>query len=136
MAIGSVPAGAATCLEDVRLLAAEYDLTIDPPDATLNEPKALSPALEESGGIIEPPPTGDAAVIEPPGTVDPEMETVPELQPEEDQSVPPGAGEPPGSELAILQTILTSARQQAIVGDEEGCLARLEEARKVLGETD
>ena len=71
---------AGTCIDGVAALARAYELTIDPPD--LSESGAAGDLgvneLSLSGGIVEPPPTGDAAVIEPKNDYRYGMSTLPD----------------------------------------------------------
>ena len=128
----ATPATAAACLDEVRALADDYALSIDPPDmAGQTPPGTLTDELARSGGVIEPPPTGDRAVIEPPQTGS-AMPTVPDVAP--DAPAQEGAGpvdlSPP--DKVILESVLQAARAEAERGQEAGCFERLKEARALL----
>jgi hypothetical protein len=121
----ATPATAAACLGEVRALADDYALSIDPPDmAAQTSPETLTDELARSGGVIEPPATGDRAVIEPPETGS-DMPTVPDVAPDE----PPREGEGPVDlsppDKVILESVLQAARAEAERGEEAGCFERL-----------
>lgn len=125
LGVSATPASAETCLEQVRRLARDHNLSIDPPNiASKQAPGSLSSRdLGQSGGLIEPPPTPDTSVIEPPGGVRYPMPTVPDITPGKPLSP---------SDLAILESILIAARAEAERGQETDCFERLGKARQFI----
>lgn len=114
-------------------MAAEHGIAVDPPNA----PKGgagdgvTSKELSRSGGVIEPPKVNDPAVIEPPGGVRYGMPTMPD-----------GGGNTPrgravsrlGPEKrALLESILVSARSEALRGDEADCYRQFQKAQDFAG---
>lgn len=128
----AAPATAATCLDRLEQIAAAYSIDTDPPDLARNAPPATSSSdLARSGGVIEPPPTGDQAVIAPPETGS-AMATVPDLGPQNGESSPAPLNGLTAADTVILDSLLVAARADAERGDEDGCLERLGEAEDVL----
>jgi hypothetical protein len=127
-------ASAGTCIAEVRAMAAEYGIAIDPPNAPGSGTKngVTSKELSRSGGIIEPPKIDDPAVIEPPGGVRYGMPTMPD----QEEMTPRGKSVSPlGPEkLALLESILVSARSEALRGDEDDCYRQLRKAQDLTGE--
>lgn len=104
------------------------------PDSGPGSGSGLSPqALNESGGVIRPPSTGDLAVIEPPHNPSNAMPTAPDLSPNSGSS----ADQPSGGALgraareAQVESLITAARSAAASGDEARCLDSLGEARRL-----
>ena len=117
---------AANCMDQVRIIAHDFNLDIDPPDAgTVITPEDMA----QSGGVIEPPSVGDQAVREPP-VPNSAMPTTPELPPIGQAGVGP-LNLNPGDRL-LLEGILTSARAEAGRGDVDGCFRRLQIAQQLI----
>lgn len=117
---------AANCIDQVRKIAVDYNLTIDPPNAST----VITPGeLAESGGVIEPPRVGDHAVVDP-NMPNSGMPTVPDIA-RTDQT---GSGRQTlsGQDRLVLQGILNSARSEARRGDTAGCFDRLGKAQQFL----
>ncbi len=125
-AVGSA-AAAETCRDLVDRLAEQHALHAAPPAAPAG---SVTPeALARSGGVIQPPPTGDdEALVEPPPTGDP-MPTAPPLEGETSAGAP-AAGEP--AHQARVEALLAAARAAAEQGDEPLCRERLEEAQNLI----
>ena len=132
-------AAAQDCLDQVEALAAKLGVTTELPQAGPEAPAPAAPQqepqpgqqpgstdLSASGGVIEPPQEGaDMPTYEPPEEADSDMPTAPEIQP---QTPGGGAtGEQPAKDVQV-QSLLTAARKAAESGDNEACLARLQEA--------
>ncbi len=119
-------ASAANCIDQVRMIADDFKLVIDPPDAG----SVITPEdLAQSGGVIEPPAVGDPAVREPPAP-NSNMPTTPELPPTGQADVGP-LDLSPGDRL-LLEGILTAARAEARRGDVDGCFRRLQKAQQLI----
>lgn len=126
MSLTTIPASAASCIDQVRDIAHDFKLDIDPPDAG----SVITPEdLAQSGGVIEPPSVGDPALIEPP-TPNSAMPTTPKLPPTGQAGVGP-LNLSPGDRL-LLEGILTSARAEARRGDVDGCFRRLQKAQELI----
>lgn len=135
MAVIADAASAAGCLDEVDSLAARYNLSSNPPDASPGKGGApVRPGdLARSGGVIEPAPTPDRAIITPPRTARDPMPTVPEVK---DAPKPPeqaGTGKLSAADMTTLQSLLVAARAQAKNGAEAECRDRLREARELIG---
>jgi hypothetical protein len=124
-----LPAAAQDCREQVDALAGKLGFSTDLPQgagSTAGAPQQ-PPAgdLASSGGVIQPPETGDMPTIEPPAGENSKMPTAPRVQPQ----APGGAdhGSQPAKD-AQIQSLLTAARQAADAGDHQACLDRLQEA--------
>lgn len=127
-------AQADTCLEKVHRLAGRHGLTVDPPDASLGDRSTEidSQDLARSGGVIEPPPSGDHPVIEPPETLDDDMRTLPGATPSGSAGAGLGSNSLNASDRMLAESILMSARDEAEQGDDISCFKRLHEARGIL----
>lgn len=132
----STPSGvqAGSCLDQVRAHASEYNLSINPPDAPSDTvPGTLDlNDLGKSGGVIEPPPTGDPAVIEPPDNFKHSMPTLPVTPPTPKAR---GDGDAPrmnAADLVLLESVLVAARSEALRGQEKDCFDRLHAAQKLV----
>lgn len=126
-------ASAGTCLAEVRALAAEHGIAVDPPNVPKDDAGngVTSKELSRSGGVIEPPRVNDPAVIEPPGGVRYGMPTMPDRG----GNTPRGrAVSPRGPEKrALLESILMSARAEALRGDEASCYRQFRKAQDLAG---
>lgn len=126
-------ASAGTCLAEVRALAAEHGIAVDPPNAPKDDADngVTSKELSRSGGVIEPPNVNDPAVIEPPAGVRYGMPTMPDGG----DNTPRGrAVSPLGPEkLALLESLLVSARSEALRGDEADCYGQFRKAQDLAG---
>jgi hypothetical protein len=128
-------ADAAGCLDEVNRLAARYNLSSDPPDASPDKPLApVRPGdMARSGGVIEPAPTPDKSVITPPRDAHDPMPTVPDVKGTPKKQEEAAAGKLDASEMTTLQSLLVAARAQAKRGVEAECMDRLREARELIG---
>ena len=128
-------AAAQDCIDQVEALAGKLGVTTELPQAGPEAPAPAAPQkeqqpgstdLSESGGVIEPPQEGaDMPTYEPPDEGDSDMPTAPDIQPQT-----PGGGatrDQPAKDVQV-QSLLTAARKAAESGDNEACLARLQEA--------
>lgn len=142
LTLGSGPAAAEGCLEQVRQLAARHGVSIDPPTLSPGSPQPTDPPgattkdLGRSGGVIEPPQTRDKSVITPPRDLRYDMPTVPDIKPSPDKPAPgqtanPGATPDGRVDLTALQALLVAAKDQAERGSEADCLDRLAKAREL-----
>ncbi len=134
-AAASTASAAETCRDLVDRLAEQHALHAAPPAAVRPAapdaselPGAVTPEeLARSGGVIEPPPTGDdEAIVEPPPTGDP-MPTTPPVG-----EGPAAAGEPAHQRQTQVEALLAAARAAADQGDEQLCRDRLEEAQNLI----
>jgi hypothetical protein len=100
-------AGAESCLEQVRSLAASHGVSSDPP----------------AGGVITPP--RDQSYGMP---TMPNVAPTPPFKEDGSRSAPPSGG----PDLTSLQALLVAARAEAERGNESECLERLEKAREVI----
>ena len=128
----AVPTFAGTCLEQVRQLAHEHNLSIDPPNYRPGDPmrevKPRDPG--KNGDIIEPKEPRDPAVIAPPDGDRYRMPTLPEVgKPKADRAENESKTLSP-SEVSILETLLIAARNDAQRGEEKKCFEKLEKAQK------
>lgn len=152
LGLWSTAVPAATCEEALEELADAYGLSIAVPqhqvpggdtnaspavpDAAGTGP-SLSERLAETGGVLQPPPTGDPAVIEPPPVAS-DMPTAPKIEPDEPEtSEEPLALAPAGPELDAatrtqVESLLYAGMAAAAEGREEQCLERLQEAQSIL----
>ncbi|NYZ14679.1 hypothetical protein HL658_19190 [Azospirillum sp. RWY-5-1] len=143
------PAAAQGCADRVERFAATQNLTptIPPTGRAPQESTGSSaPAIEgsgsgaataerlnQSGGVMLPPATGDQAVIEPPRIGAGAMPTAPNVAPD------PGAGAPPpaaggmtqAARRAQVDSLVTAARQAALSGDEGRCEDSLSQAMEL-----
>jgi hypothetical protein len=134
MALPVPPAWAGTCLEQVDAMAETYQLHVDPPNIGKPGPGEGPRDLGKSGGVIEPPKVDDPAVIKPPPGVRYGMPTLPDVAPNGPPSTPPnGTKETLGAkDLAILESILVAARDEAQRGEEAACFRKLQTAQEFL----
>ena len=132
--MSATPVSAETCMEEVQRLADVYGLVVDPPDipSAQSQDPLTSQDLAESGGLIEPPPTGDRLVIEPPDSATPRMPTVPDITPGSPPADKVGANALTPTDVAILQSMLIAARGEAERGQEADCFERLQKAQKFV----
>ena len=129
IALAGAPAGAETCLDQVRELSKRYDVSDNPPKATTQQDGAsTSDKLARSGGVLEPPPVRDNNVIAPPSTQAYRMPTTPDVKPKD-----PAAK---GPDRTALQAALVAARSQAERGNEEGCREALAKAKIIIARAD
>lgn len=114
-------ASAGTCLAEVRALAAEHGIEIDPPNAPKDDVGngVTSKELSRSRGLIEPPRVNDPAAIEPREGVRYGMPTLPN-QPEDGRATTANQRLDPEAQ-ALLASVLISARSEALRDQEEDC---------------
>lgn len=132
--LSAAPVRAGSCLDQVNELAAAHELTVDPPNVTRREPGEGPRDLGKSGGVIEPPKIDDPAVIKPPPGVQYGMPTMPDVKPNAPSATPPN-GTKQGlnaQDIAILESILVAARDEAQRGEEAGCFRKLQMAQEFL----
>ena len=141
-------AAAESCEDQLERFARQYDLSTTAPQARLREGDPVTPPsppmtaesrglsttdrLKDSGGVIEPPDTGAARVMPPPQTGD-RMATAPDVKPQA------GSGQAAGSSNGLgaadrskLESLLMAGREAAERGQEDTCMQRLDEARKIM----
>jgi hypothetical protein len=119
VAVAASEARAQTCSDEIALLAKQYSLKADLPQAPSSG----------SMGVIAPPEVGAARVLDPPRQDDP-MVTTPEVRPQTQ------SGETPNADLdaakhARMQGLLDAARDAQKRGDEQACLDRVAKARAI-----
>lgn len=142
-------AWAAGCAETVEQFAQARNLTIAMP-ARPDEQGAgptTAPATMESrgvtatdrlgasGGVIQPPPTGNGTVMTPPPTAD-RMPTAPRVEPGT-PSGPVTTAKPPEAGAAAraqAEAMLFAAKSAAQEGREDQCFERLQQAKRLIGE--
>jgi hypothetical protein len=126
-------ASAGTCIEQVRSMANEYGIAVDPPNAPKSgvENGVTSKELKKSGGVIEPPQVNDPAVIEPPGGVRYGMPTMPDVGDKSPKAEKHSSLDP--QQTALLESILVAARSEALRGSEEDCYKQVRKAQDFVG---
>lgn len=134
-------AAADSCLDQVRELARNQNISTDPPTASPDKaPSVTSRELGRSGGVIEPPATSDHSVIAPPATTDNRMPTMPDVTqkpgtPPSPQAARDEARKESAADRTALQAVLVAARAEAERGQEANCLDGLKKARELLERT-
>lgn len=132
------PAAAQNCTGLVERFAAEHGLTEAPstakPENPATEPRSqnMTDKLARSNGVIEPPQTGRTPVM-PPASPNDRMPTTPSLDGDRRQD----QAETPSKESARnaqASSLLDAARNAAQRGDEQDCMAKLEQAQQQLSE--
>lgn len=90
--------------------------------------------LNQSGGVMLPPATGDQAVIEPPRGGTANMPTAPNVVPAPGAGAQPptGGGMPQAARRAQVDSLVTAARQAALSGDEARCEDSLSQAMDLV----
>lgn len=126
-------ASAGTCIEQVRRMANEYGIAVDPPNAPKSDMKngVTSKELKKSGGVIEPPQVNDPAVIEPPGGVRYGMPTMPNVADKTPKAEKHSSLD--AEQTALLESILVAARSEALRGSEEDCYKQVRKAQDLVG---
>lgn len=125
---------AGTCLEQVRGMANEYGIAVDPPNALKPGLKGgvSSKELNKSGGVIEPPKVNDPAVVEPPGGVRYGMPTMPDVGKDAPKVEKHSSLDP--EQTALLESLLVSARSEALRGNEEDCYKQVRKAQDLIAD--
>ena len=132
LGVSTAPTFAGTCLEQVRQLAHEHSLSIDPPNYRPGDSmRDVKPRNSgRNGDIIEPKEPRDPAVIAPRDGDRYRMPTLPEVgKPKADRAENESKMLSP-SEVSILETLLIAARNDAQRGEEKKCFEKLEKAQK------
>jgi hypothetical protein len=145
-------AAAETCKEELERFARQYDLSTTAPQARLREGDPVTPPappmtaesrgltttdrLKDSGGVIEPPDAGAARVMPPPPTGD-RMATAPDVRPQSGGGQAAGSsgdslGELDAADRSKLEALLMGGRDAAERGQEQDCMQRLDEARRLV----
>lgn len=132
------PAAAQSCTGLIDRFAAEHGLSEAPPAARTGDPtteprsRNMTDKLARSNGVIAPPETGNTPVV-PPASPGDRMPTTPKLdgsrQRDEADALPRQS-----QSNAEASSLLDAARDAARRGDEQGCLAKLQQAQQQLSE--
>lgn len=143
------PAAAQGCADRVERFAAAQNLnpTIPPTGQTpqgsagssgptadgTGSGSATAERLNQSGGVILPPATGDQAVIEPPRPSAGNMPTAPNVAPDSGTGTqaPTGGAMTQAARRAQIDSLVTAARQAALSGDESRCEDSLSQAMEL-----
>lgn len=152
-ATAAAPAAAQTCAAEVERFASAQDLSPTLPPRGGSGSSGLAPqtdgadgsaggtigpeALNRSGGVIQPPGTGDPAVIPPPPGAGSAMPTMPGVRPAPSDggsgSSDSVTGDTHGraARRAQMEAAVTAARAAAARGDEQGCMQGLASAERL-----